>query len=124
VLLLGWLSEIFLLPLEQDDPFANIGLVDVVVNMMMVYNSVLHAPIFVLNAGIVWKECMMLLFNALSSIGGPESRYALTWKYASAELWDDLWIFDPFRLVPRLYALIFKARLGDELAKNPFIGGF
>ena len=121
-LLMGWLSEIFVLPLEEDEPFANIGLLDVTLNMMMVYNSILHAPIFVLNAGIIWKESMMLLFNLQGWIQGPESRYALTWKYASDELWDDLWIFDPFRFVPKLYALIFKARLGDELSKNPYIG--
>jgi len=111
ILLFGWLSETFMLPLDQDDPFANVGFADVVFNMMMVYNSVLHAPIYVLNVGIIWKEFMMLIFNAAGWIS-PEGRYALTWKFASEELWDDLWIFDPFRFIPKLYEILFKARLG------------
>lgn len=108
LLLFGWLSETFMLPLDQDDPFANVGLADVVFNMMMVYNSVLHAPIYVLNVGIIWKEMMMLVFNAVGWFSGPESQYALTWKFASEELWDDLWIFDPFRSLPKLYGFLFK----------------
>jgi len=111
-----------MLPWGEEDPYANIGVADVVINMMMVYNAVLHSGIYILNVGIIWKEEMMLIFQGAEWISGPESRYALTWKNAREELWDDLWIFDPFRFVPRIYALIFKARLGDELAKNPYIG--
>jgi hypothetical protein len=111
LLLVGWLSEIYMLPLGADDPFANVGLIDVVFNMTMVYNSVLHAPIYVLNVGIIWKEFMMLIFNLGDIVGGPENRYALTWKFASEELWDDLWIFDPLRAFPKLYGILFKERM-------------
>jgi len=119
--LFGWLSEIFVLPIEEDDPFAEIGIFDVVANMMMVYNSILHAPIFVLNAGIIWKESVMLLFNSSLWIAGPESKYALTWKFASEEIWDDLWIFDPFRFVPRLWRLVFKEHMSEHFENVDWI---
>jgi len=61
--LFGWLSETFMLPLAEDEPFKNIGLLDVVFNMMMVYQSVLQAPIYVLNAGIIVKEEWMIMFQ-------------------------------------------------------------
>ena len=64
----------------------------------------------------------MIVINKLTTIGGPESRYALTWKHASEELWEELWMFDPSRAIPRLLALIFKKRITDTLANNPYIG--
>jgi hypothetical protein len=102
-----------LMATADDSQINRIGFLDVIVNMTCIYNTIMHWPIFLLNFGIVWKELQMILLDGLTSIGGPESRYALTWKHASQELWDDLWMFDPLRAVPKIFALLFKVRISD-----------
>ena len=55
-ILLGWISEMIFLALTEDTYIDNISILDVVVNMVCIYNTIIHSPIFILNFGIIWKE--------------------------------------------------------------------
>jgi len=79
--LFAWFTEVYFLPFADDTELEKMGAIDIFVNMFFVYNSVLHAPVYLLNEGIICKELLMLLWSVITSdpISGGTSKYALNW---------------------------------------------
>ena len=122
--LVAWLSEVYFLPFVDEEEIAKMGAVDVFINMFFVYNSVLHAPVCILNAAIIFKEALMLIWFVIINdpVSGGTSEYALSWTRAREALWDDLWFFDPVRFLPKLIWYIFKIDLTELFEKTSWIG--
>jgi len=110
-----WLTEVYYLPFQADEELAKMGALDIFINMFFVYNSVLHAPVCVLNAAIIFKELLMLVWSIITNdpITGGTSQYALNWKHAKEALWDDLWWLDPMRSLPKIIWYVFKLDLTE-----------
>merc|ERR1712127_624848 len=91
-LLVAWLTEVYYLPFQGEEEIEKMGALDVFLNMFFVYNSVLHAPICILNAAIIFKEALMLIWFVIINdpVSGGTSDYALSWGRAREALWDDL----------------------------------
>lgn len=52
----GWATEILILPMKGTDVIDEMGFLDVFVNMLFIYNSIMHAPICFINIAIIAKE--------------------------------------------------------------------
>lgn len=74
--LIAWGSEMVMLPLQNDDYIDEIGVIDVVMNMLFVYNSIQHSPICFINIVIILKEIQIWLYEFIT---GGDNYFALSW---------------------------------------------
>jgi len=74
--LFSWATEMIILPMKDDDYIDEIGVIDVVMNMMFVYNSIQHSPICFINIVIILKEIQIWLYEFAT---GGDNYFALSW---------------------------------------------
>lgn len=74
--LIAWGSEMLLLPLKGDDYLDEMSVIDVVMNMTFVYNSIQHAPICFINIVIILKEIQIWIYEFIT---GGDNYFALSW---------------------------------------------
>lgn len=78
--LIMWLTEVYWIPFQDEEEAEKMGALDIFMNMFFVYNSVLHAPVYVVNCAIMFKEFLLLAWSLITSDPiNSESRYALNW---------------------------------------------
>lgn len=76
-LLAGWLIQTYTLP---ETEMAEVGTIDILLNMFFMYNTIMHCSIVPINFGIIAKEIEMEFFEIASHAGGKESAYNLSFQ--------------------------------------------
>ena len=98
-----------------DEVMEQYSLMDMAVNMYLVYNCVIHVTIIPINSIIIFKEVTMTIFQLVTSNGPAD--YQLEWAQAIDDVENGLWFFDPERIVKK-FQVWFKPR--NENRKKRF----
>ena len=62
---------------ETDDVYENYKLMDVMTDMFLVYNTIMHFPIALTGLVLIWKEVEMNIYQLVTTTGPAD--YQLSW---------------------------------------------
>ena len=94
---LGFLGQLYW---ATEERMSNYSLVDMTINMYLVYNCIIHATIIPINSIIIFKEIEMTIFQLVITNGPAD--YQLEWERSIHDLEDGLWFFDPVRIFNKI----------------------
>lgn len=88
-----WYRELYL---ESNKQYNNYDVVDVLVNMFLVYNVILHFPVVIVNCFIIFKEGSLEFWQFLKEDDGdPTNDMALGFWDLTNMMDDTLWYINP-----------------------------
>ena len=107
-LLFGWIIQTYTLP-EQE--MEEVGTIDILLNMFFLYNTIIHAPMALINIGIIIKEIELQFYQI--SRGTEGSDYNLSFKKAEEKFNKNLWFMNPVMVFQRAWYAIFRWHIED-----------